>query len=301
MATPDDEKLDELKRLLRRLDKALPPAHGEPSGLQGSRVESSRQAHRGAALRTIALAGSVSMIVSLGVVALLLYGTTPLRHVLAVLSPSPIEIRSSALEKDAPPEEERQPAPVTETAALRPADETTADHPSQDKTSTASGPSATTGQRISAPSPIGSVPDVETPSPASPAPESTATPEPAEQTQTGEDTPSTGAPHPPPALVELDASQFLRRGLNMLSSGNIEAGQLLLERAADLGSGDAAFALASTYDGDPGAPRHDLAVRPNARLAVRWYERARALGIEAAQKRLDELKAGPGSQARKAE
>jgi outer membrane biosynthesis protein TonB len=92
------------------------------------------------------------------------------------------------------------------------------------------------------------------------------------------------------ALTELDALQLLRRGLNMLSSGNVGAAQLLLERAANLGSGDAAYVLATTYDGAPGAPRSGPAVRPNVDLALRWYERAQALGVADAQKRLSALK-----------
>ena len=95
------------------------------------------------------------------------------------------------------------------------------------------------------------------------------------------------------ALAELDASQFLRRGLLMLDGGSVGAAQLLLERAAELGSGDAAFALATTYDGAPGAPRRTAAAaRPNADLAMRWYARAEELGVAEARKRISELKQG---------
>ena len=97
------------------------------------------------------------------------------------------------------------------------------------------------------------------------------------------------------SLAALDASQFLRRGLNMLDSGNVSAAQLLLERAAELGNGQAAFALATTYDGAPGAPRSASTVRPNVELAWRWYERAQELGVEGAGRRLDELKKGVSS------
>jgi hypothetical protein len=105
--------------------------------------------------------------------------------------------------------------------------------------------------------------------------------------------PATHKPEVSPSAsstADLDAVQLLRRGLNMLSSGNVNAAQLLLERAADLGSGDAAYALATTYDAAPGAPRTGADVRPNIELALRWYERASELGIEGARKRLSKLK-----------
>lgn len=312
MATPDDAKLDELKRLLRRLDKALPPSHVAPQLLQSSALHStpppgraSRQAAHGTALRTIVLAAGVSMIVSLSVVALLLHGTAPLQHILTALAPSTIGDRIPLLRREEPPQPERQhaaPAPVTETAALGPVDETPAGPPHDTApTHAASAPSAATEQQIAAPSPPETEPVVDAPSPATPEVETSPEPVPAGPADAADDTPSPEAPPPSYALAELDASQFLQRGLNMLSSGNIEAAQLLLERAADLGNGDAAFALASTYDGSPGAPRSGLAVRPNSRLALRWYERAQALGIEAAQKRLGELKAAPGAQVGKVE
>lgn len=92
------------------------------------------------------------------------------------------------------------------------------------------------------------------------------------------------APSPAPEFV-----QSLHRGKQMLSNGNIGAARVLLERAAELGSGEAAFALAATYD-----PAHDPSPRAdggthNVLLARRWYERAAMLGEEEARRRLIDL------------
>jgi TPR repeat protein len=63
----------------------------------------------------------------------------------------------------------------------------------------------------------------------------------------------------------------------------------LYERAADLGLAEAAMALAATYDAAELASPHLRGIRPDAKEAKRWYERARALGAPEAGQRLQRL------------
>ncbi len=290
MADQDSANLNEIKRLLRRLDKthfstALPVPVASPAPVHTATATTVPKA---TAVRTVVLAGLVSLIVSLSVVVLLL-NDAPIRPFVKGAEPplapgqaAPVQgkpaIVSAETPAAAPPQTQTQTPPiaaadassvgaVASTAAKQ---EIIVAAPTEPPTA-AEPPPPATAEQPSAPA-IASVP---------PLPSDAATTQPAAQTDTAQ-----------AALVELDASQFLRRGLTMLSRGNVNAAQLLLERAADLGNGEAAFALASTYDGAAGAPRQGADVRPNAELALRWYARASELGVDAAGKRLQNLNAG---------
>jgi hypothetical protein len=283
MADSDAAKLDELKRLLRRLDKALPQSLADETRARNA----SGTAGRGSgatALRTVVLAGGVSLVVSLGV-AMLLIQDTPVRRFVVSLAPAKGAQGDAAQATGA-----QAPAVISETAALRA------------ESAPRVQPEPPAAPQISREAGAGAAVSPDTPSVAAPEPEPPSPP-----METGgvaavrPDVPAPPGANPDPgaairadaeraALVELDADQFMRRGLLMLSRGSVSAAQLLLERAADLGSGEAAFALASTYDGAPGAPRHGPEVRPNADLAVRWYARAQELGVAEARKRLAKLK-----------
>lgn len=74
----------------------------------------------------------------------------------------------------------------------------------------------------------------------------------------------------------------------------IEVGYLLgargyLQRAAEAGSADAAYALGTTYD--PSFIRDSGAqgIKGDLAEARAWYERARELGSQTAQEKLQEL------------
>jgi hypothetical protein len=283
MSGPDAPQLDELKRLLRRLDRALPPplpASEEASAFRGAgsgslRPDAASQGSNGTALRTIFLAGGVSMIVSLSV-AVLLFQDTPLRRFIATQVFPNGEVRpASTRGGGAPAKDERHTVFVGHTASLP-----TEVPRSQTEPPVTQSPSDEVKAEKAAV--LAAAPPVAIP-------EGNAVP-PEVENHSAE--PVAPAEPDRKALVELDAAQFLRRGLLMLSRGQVAAAQLLLERAADLGSGEAAFALASTYDGAPGAPRGASEVRPDANLALRWYARAQELGVEDARKRISELKDG---------
>ncbi|MGE0023587.1 MAG: hypothetical protein AB7S70_08155 [Hyphomicrobium sp.] len=262
----DAAKLDELKRMLRRLDQAAPrPAESAQDRARHATAKRTNATAWG----TVVLAGGVSLIVSLGVATLLVHDT-PLRRFIVSLAPSGGEVTGVSADGGSVPATSQPTAFKGETAALR-----TGNAPRLKDEPRAAQTAAT--EVPAAPSPL-----VETARATEPAPAAS----PKAAVQEAEAAPA-GA-----ALVELDAAQFLSRGLAMLSRGGLNAGQLLLERAADLGSGEAAYVLASTYDPDPGAPRHSPEVRPNAELALRWYARADELGYDAARQRLSALKGG---------
>jgi TPR repeat protein len=314
MTKPEEIKLDEIKRLLRRLDKTPPPGspasqaasdfappqfatryseEAQPSTMQpfaGPSISNPIAAYRGAApaptqaptgasVRTILLAAGVSAVVS-GSLAYLVFSDSTPRPAMITQVPA------------TPAVDTGQPAP-TSPASVAPISPAFLPSPPSES------------MRAEAAAPATDVQEAAT--------EVTATPEPPETRplETGSpervEPPKETAPQQAAqerastsnadgqTLAALDASQFLRRGLNMLDSGNVSAAQLLLERAAELGNGQAAFALATTYDGAPGAPRSASTVRPNVELAWRWYERAQELGIEDAGRRLAELKKGVSS------
>lgn len=297
MAGSDAANLDELGRLLRRLDKVMQPqslAEGVRAVESGTeRVDA--PGHPNSVLRTVVLAGAVSLVATSSMFALLL-NDTPVRRFVTALAPAKGDVRSVSPRAVGSPMPAVRPAAVIEATAALPA-ETGPSSPMQPSSdvvpikayraeasgAAAQGPAIVAAQEQKAPPPAATE---LSPSP-SPIVVSAASPEAKPDPMPPADTSRT-------VVAELDASQFLRRGLLMLNRGSIGAAQLLLERAADLGSGEAAFTLASTYDGAPGAPGAPQSapeLQPNAGLALRWYARAQELGVEEAGRRLAELNA----------
>jgi hypothetical protein len=305
MASSEDAKLDELKRLLRRLDKALPPSppaqEATPLGSEPEPVlAAAASPASGSAFRTVLVAAGVSALVSMSTFALF-FGD--------VIAPQRFEIASGTWKEEIRRTAEQVLGLISGDGRKAP------DKVPEAKDQAPPKPDervAAAEVMVAPPPPVASAivekaaaPDGESSpvapavieEPASPTVEPSP-PEPAAQAPATEAKPKEPVAHDATgeALAELDASQFLRRGLLMLDGGSVGAAQLLLERAAELGSGDAAFALATTYDGAPGAPRRtSAAARPNADLAMRWYARAEELGIEEARKRISELKQGSAS------
>lgn len=103
------------------------------------------------------------------------------------------------------------------------------------------------------------------------------------------DIPVPGAPLPmADAARPSDATlgDWLTEGKRLIAAGHIASARLILERAADGGSGEAARTLGDTYDP---AKLYVLGVRGIAgdvEKAVYWYERADELGDSQAKARL---------------
>lgn len=95
-----------------------------------------------------------------------------------------------------------------------------------------------------------------------------------------------------PPIDDERALGFIKKGEELMASGNVEGARLFYERAADAGLAQGALALAATFD------PHELArqqvvggLRPDAAQAQRWYERALALGAAEAEEPLKRLSA----------
>jgi hypothetical protein len=101
------------------------------------------------------------------------------------------------------------------------------------------------------------------------------------------------APRPPVLSSEERerALSYLKKGDEQLAEGNIAAARLFYIRAANAGLAQGAMALASTYDAMELGRLNVRGVEPDAKEAMRWYERARQLGAADADQRLKRLSA----------
>jgi hypothetical protein len=90
------------------------------------------------------------------------------------------------------------------------------------------------------------------------------------------------------------ALEFVKRGHELMATGNVEAARMFYERAADAGLAQGALALAATFDPDELARRQVVGgLRPDPAAAKRWYERARELGADDADEPVRRLAGSP--------
>jgi len=87
-----------------------------------------------------------------------------------------------------------------------------------------------------------------------------------------------------------EITSLIERGTAFLKKGDLASARLLLRRAADNGSADAALKLGSTFDPVTIEQLGVVGVEPDVALARQWYQRAAALGSDAAAQRLAKLK-----------
>jgi hypothetical protein len=83
-----------------------------------------------------------------------------------------------------------------------------------------------------------------------------------------------------------EIATLLKRGKQALTEGDLAAARLLLRRAADGGSADAAFALGTTFDKAVLRQLHAVGAEADAVKAREWYEKAAQLGSSAATEKL---------------
>jgi hypothetical protein len=101
-------------------------------------------------------------------------------------------------------------------------------------------------------------------------------------------------PPPRPALSPADhkrAVVLMQHGRNVLANGDVVSARLFFERAARIGLGEAALAMAETFDPDELRRIGVLGIRPDVDEARKWYEEAKALGESEAERRLRRLNA----------
>ena len=85
---------------------------------------------------------------------------------------------------------------------------------------------------------------------------------------------------------------LLKRGKELIASGDIAAARLALQRAADANDVEATLALAATYDPHVLRELKVFSFAADVAMARAWYEKARQLGSSAASRRLEMLKSG---------
>jgi hypothetical protein len=96
-----------------------------------------------------------------------------------------------------------------------------------------------------------------------------------------------------PSSQDADAIQLLlKQGEDFVAAGDLATARIVLRRAAEAGSGAAAFALAQTYDPKVLAKMRASGVAADAAEARRWYETAQKLGSSEATQQLERLARG---------
>ena len=94
---------------------------------------------------------------------------------------------------------------------------------------------------------------------------------------------------PRPQLGQEEIGRLIKRSQQLLGSGDIAPARLLLQRAANAGSAQAALILGGTYDPDVLREIGVLGFAPNPAKAREWYQKALELGANEASRRLERL------------
>jgi hypothetical protein len=108
---------------------------------------------------------------------------------------------------------------------------------------------------------------------------------------------SVSGPQPTPAqgsstVLRLDSEEIatlIDRSSAFLKRGDLASARLLLRRAAEAGSANAALTLGSTYDPLIIPQLGVIGIEPDVPRARQWYEKAAELGSDAASQRLANL------------
>jgi hypothetical protein len=94
----------------------------------------------------------------------------------------------------------------------------------------------------------------------------------------------------------LDADEIaalVKRGKDFVNHGDLIAARLLLRRAAEAGSAEAALALGETFDPVVFQRLHVIGIEPDAARAQKWYQRAAELGSAAASQHFAKPSSSP--------
>lgn len=98
----------------------------------------------------------------------------------------------------------------------------------------------------------------------------------------------------PPVSLSLasdEIAMLLKRGKDAFSTGDLAAARLLLRRAAEAGSAEAALALGATFDPLVIRRLGAIGAAPDTAQARQWYQKAVSLGSTAASQPLATLEA----------
>ena len=86
-----------------------------------------------------------------------------------------------------------------------------------------------------------------------------------------------------------EVAQFVRRGEELLATGDLQAARLLLLRAAEARDPRAALVLAKTFDPTTSKQLSLADPQPDLEQARTWYQRAQEWGSPEAKRQLDAL------------
>jgi hypothetical protein len=98
----------------------------------------------------------------------------------------------------------------------------------------------------------------------------------------------------PPVSLSLasdEIAMLLKRGKDAFSTGDLAAARLLLRRAAEAGSAEAALALGATFDPLVIRRLGAIGATPDSAQARQWYQKAVTLGSTTASQPLAQLEA----------
>jgi hypothetical protein len=129
--------------------------------------------------------------------------------------------------------------------------------------------------------------------------EANAAPSPAEAMPAAVPLPVTPPPSSDAAVTQIvslpldsdEIAMLLKRGKDAFSTGDLAAARLLLRRAAEGGSAEAALALGATFDPLIIRRLGAIGAAPDAAQARQWYQKAVALGSTTASQPLAQLEA----------
>jgi hypothetical protein len=99
-------------------------------------------------------------------------------------------------------------------------------------------------------------------------------------------------PRPPQATKLSEMESLIARGLELLASGDVAGGRLLLTRAAEAGEARASLALAGSYDAPVMGYLGIVDAAPDPVKARAWYMKAAQQGSPEASRRLQRMAGG---------
>ena len=82
---------------------------------------------------------------------------------------------------------------------------------------------------------------------------------------------------------------LVKRGQDFLQNGDLASARLILRRAAEAGSANAALALGATFDPLVIQRLGVIGIEPDTARARQWYQRAAELGSATASQQLTKL------------
>jgi TPR repeat protein len=90
-------------------------------------------------------------------------------------------------------------------------------------------------------------------------------------------------------LADDEIATLIKRGQDLLQSGDLVSARLLLRRAAEAGNANAALALGATFDPLVIRRLGVIGIEPDAERARKWYQKAAELGSADASQQLAKL------------